>query len=168
LEPHAEAEIVQGVAGRTGTQLEVNKEDDGVQGDRRRGTDRHNPRVAHVTAGSAATDAVRALPDYEPSVHRNDVEALWNAQAEDAHWTETVRDDLATSFADLKTQAKVLDVSCRTTFCRIMLEFVDPMEAVRYSQEIGAEDTRQWVNVVRGPGSSFAVEVFFGRQDEGR
>jgi hypothetical protein len=49
-----------------------------------------------------------------------------------------------------------------------VLEFVDPMEAVRYSQEIGAEDTRQWVKVVRGPGSSFAVDVFIGRRDEGR
>jgi hypothetical protein len=116
-----------------------------------------------VTSGTAGAQASAARAEPLPvDADRDEIAAKWNEEAPDPSWSSTVQEYLTSTFSELQTDGRVLDVSCRTTVCRAVFEFASPSAASRFSEDIADPDFRKWISI-RTLQPALEAEVFFGR-----
>lgn len=112
-------------------------------------------------AGSPAADWNAAGGPAPPADHRQAI-LRWQKEAPNESWTAVMRDYLTSSFADLGTRGSLVEISCRSTLCRAVLQFDSVEEVTRYADQAGDPDARRWLTAEQRDGK-FLIDVVVAR-----
>ncbi len=117
------------------------------------------PRPAGPNSG--AVGASSAVSD----VQRQQDEALaqWVRESDDADATLDLNDHIEESLRDLELEGKLLGLSCRTTLCRLQMQFRTIVDAQRFSEQAGTPERRKRLDLTIDEEEGILVDAIVAR-----
>lgn len=99
------------------------------------------------------------------NVQKQQDEALaqWAREPDDANATLELNDHIEESLRDLELQGKLLGLSCRTSLCRLQMQFPTLADAQRFSQQAGTPERRKRLDVRIDEEEGFFVDAIVAR-----
>jgi hypothetical protein len=122
----------------------------------------HDATLATAGAGASIDPNPASGATPPPETAAEVISESWSQQALDQSWSQTVQHYVETNLEDLNTRGRLLDVSCRQTLCRVLMEFEDTDEVNRYGDDAANPNVHRWIQL-KSSENGVVLEVFFGR-----